>query len=475
MEIEELKQAAADGDAKSQFLLGRHYFAGHLIDQDFQQAKAWYEKAAQQNHAEALLNLGKLYEQGQAGTVDLAKAIDCYKRAADLDEPEAQYMLSLHYELGQGLERDSRQAFQWCQRAAQKNYAGAQYMLGSMYAAGQGVDADQAAARQWYQAAADNGYGAAQFAMGQLEETIQPQVADKWYQLAAEQGFPPAEYRLARLRLRTDRGAALPFYQGVALHLQELLDEGHITSVEAEIQTCLQCADDACGELQLEEAAQWAKLANLLTAQSGVRPPGLAPQLVAIGRFLQHGGLNEDAEGIFVVALALLRDGADEALCAELFGRLGQMYAGRDDLMKAEQTLREALSSYESLGIENEQLAEVLLALAVVQIKLEKQSAAVPLLRRCATLVEHYHGDQSSLLTQVLSIMGSACLSTGYMLAEAEQVYRRVLSILEANSQGESVDAAAVLEILSSLLDHGGRAEEAEAMRERAAAIKTRH
>lgn len=475
MEIEELKKAALDGDAKSQFLLGRHHFAGHLIEQDFQQAKTWYEKAAQQNHAEALLNLGKLYEQGQSGTVDLARAIDCYQRAADLDEPEAQYMLSLHYELGQGLEHDSRKAFDWCRRAAEKNYAGAQYMLGSMYAAGQGVDADQVEARKWFRIAAENGYAAAQFAMGQLEETTLPEAADKWYQKAAEQGFPAAEYHLARLKLRSDRSAALPFYQGVALHLQELLDAGHITSVETEIETCLQAANEACSESKLEETAQWAKLANLISTQSSVSPPTLAPQLVAIGRQLQSSGFNEDAEQIFVVALTLLRDGSDAELCAELFGRLGQSYANRNDLTKAEHTLREALSSYETLSIENEQLAEVLLSLAVVQIKLEKQSTAVPLLRRCATLIEQYHGDRSSLLTQVLSILGASCVSTGYMLAEAEQVYQRVLSILELNGQGESGDAAAVLEILSSLMEHGGRPDEAEAMRERAAAIKTRH
>ncbi len=475
MEIEQIKQAAKDGDAKSQFLLGRHYFAGHLIEQDFQQAKIWYEKAAQQNHAEALLNLGKLYEQGQAGTIDLAKAIDCYQRAADLDEPEAQYMLSLHYELGQGLERDSSKAFQWCRRAAEKNYAGAQYMLGSMYAAGQGVEADQSEARKWYRLAAENGYAAAQFAMGQLEETTSLSAAETWYKQAAELDFPPALYRLARLKmLSSDRGGALPFYEGVAFHLQELLDEGHISSIESEVKTCLQAADDACGELELEEAAQWAKLAILMTAKCDVRLPELAPQLVALGRFLQHGGLNDDAERIFVEALALLRDGSNEALCAELFGRLGQMYANGSDLLKADQTLREAVSSYETLGIENEQLAELLLALAVVQIKLEKQSAAVPLLRRCATLVEHYHGE-SSLLTQVLSIMGSACVSTGYMLVEAEQVYKRVLAILEANGEGDSADAAAVLDILGSLMDHAGRPEDAEAMRERAAAIKSKH
>lgn len=471
MQIEELKQAAENGDAKSQFLLGRHFFAGHPVPQDFQQAMHWYQKAAEQNHPEALLNLGKMHEQGQSGAVDLSKAIDCYRRAADIDEPEAQYMLGLHYQLGQGVDRDEKQAFEWCRRAAGNNYGGAQFMLGSMYAAGQGVDADDAEALKWYRAAAENGYAAAQYALGNIEESKSPAMAIDWYRKAAEQDYPPAQYRLGQLLMHTDRAAALPLYTGVAFHLQELLDEGYLTSVETEIERCLRAAEDACGQMEHEQAAQWAKLANMITAQSGVRAPHLTPLLVEVGRNLHHAGYVDEAEGIFVEALALMRDGSNEALCAELFGRLGQMYANKNDLHKAEQTLREAVTSYETMGVEDFQFADLLCALGVVYIKQEKQTLAVPLLRKYVTLVETLHGANSSAMASALSLLGSACLSTGYMLLEAEQVYKRVLKIFEDNGNGSSNEAATVMEILASLMDHEGRPEEAEAMRSRAASI----
>jgi TPR repeat protein len=471
MQIEQLKQAAQNGDAKSQFLLGRHFFAGHPMPQDFRQAMHWYQKAADQNYSEALLNLGKMHEQGQAGAVDLSKAVDCYRRAADLEEPEAQYMLGLHYQLGEGVPRDDQQAFQWCRKAADNSYASAQFMLGTMYAAGQGVDADSEAAMKWYRTAAMNGDATAQYTLGTIDEKMSLPVAQEWYKKAADQDYPPAQYRLGQILLHGDRATALAMYTGVAFHLQELIDEGYLTSVEAEIERCLRAAEDACNQLEHEQAAQWAKLANMIAAQSGVRAPHLTPLLVEVGRNLHHGGYNDEAESIFVEALALLRNGSNEALCAELFGRLGQMYANKNDFHKAEQTLREAITTYETMGVEDFQLADLLCALGVVYIKQEKQTLAVPMLRKYVTLIETSHGANSSALASALSILGSACLSTGYMLLEAEQVYKRVLEIFENSALGSSTEAAAVMEILASLMDHEGRPEEAEALRSRAAAI----
>ena len=48
LSIEELKAAAADGDANASFKLGEAYFKGNGVDKDFVESQKWYEQAAQQ-------------------------------------------------------------------------------------------------------------------------------------------------------------------------------------------------------------------------------------------------------------------------------------------------------------------------------------------------------------------------------------------------------------------------------------------
>ena len=47
----EIKEKAVQGDAKAQYYLGFMYYKGQGVEQDFSQAKLWFEKAAAQGHA----------------------------------------------------------------------------------------------------------------------------------------------------------------------------------------------------------------------------------------------------------------------------------------------------------------------------------------------------------------------------------------------------------------------------------------
>ena len=48
--LSRLKSAGENGDVEAQYALGLMYLYGEILDVDYQQAKIWYEKAADQNH-----------------------------------------------------------------------------------------------------------------------------------------------------------------------------------------------------------------------------------------------------------------------------------------------------------------------------------------------------------------------------------------------------------------------------------------
>ena len=64
--IEEIRQAAEQGDRNSQFSLGQRYEAGKGgVERDLEKALLWYRKASGQGHAKAQFELGIAYRDGK--------------------------------------------------------------------------------------------------------------------------------------------------------------------------------------------------------------------------------------------------------------------------------------------------------------------------------------------------------------------------------------------------------------------------
>jgi TPR repeat protein len=62
----DVRKAAEQGDATSQFSLGQRYEAGKGgVERDLDEAVEWYRRAAQQDYAKAQTNLGNLYRAGK--------------------------------------------------------------------------------------------------------------------------------------------------------------------------------------------------------------------------------------------------------------------------------------------------------------------------------------------------------------------------------------------------------------------------
>ena len=104
---------AKEGDAIAQTDIGKMYAEGRGVEQDFVEAKAWFEKATAQNQPDGIYNLGLMYANGEGVTQDYAEAVKWYRIAADLGQSDAQNSLGLRYKKGEGVGQDYVQAYKW--------------------------------------------------------------------------------------------------------------------------------------------------------------------------------------------------------------------------------------------------------------------------------------------------------------------------------------------------------------------------
>ena len=145
-EIDSSLQAKANsGDAAAQVALGERYAKAAATDLDkvqmagdYQQAVAWYRKAADQNNISAEMHLAALYRDGGGKIIprDMEQAASWYRRAADQGDPTAQGTLGVLYSMGQGVPHDDVEAYFWFDLAAsvkspsQEKYAANRQMIG---------------------------------------------------------------------------------------------------------------------------------------------------------------------------------------------------------------------------------------------------------------------------------------------------------------------------------------------------------
>lgn len=128
--LDQVEKRAANGDAQSQYLLGRVYQKGEIVRQDHRKAAEYFAKAAEQDHAEAEYQLACCYYAGLGVEPDKVKARMHLIAAADHGSVEAQYHLAGTYARGRGgVKRNYRKAAFWYARAADQGHAGAKEHL----------------------------------------------------------------------------------------------------------------------------------------------------------------------------------------------------------------------------------------------------------------------------------------------------------------------------------------------------------
>ena len=204
--LDHLRNAAAQGFAKSQDALGYLYSQGHGITQSHSESIKWLEKAAAQRLASAQHKLGVAYENGRGVVQDFEQAARWYQKAADQGDASALLNLGFLFERGQGVPQDDKQAFLCYKKSASGGNLKAQSNLGVMYANGKGVEPSLTEAAAWFRRAADQGHANARCHLAMFYEKglgglkKKQARAIELYQLAAGQGVEPARQKLAELR-----------------------------------------------------------------------------------------------------------------------------------------------------------------------------------------------------------------------------------------------------------------------------------
>ena len=151
------QKAADNGVTGAYTWLGVMYYNGQGVAQNYQKAFLWTKKAAENGAADAYVGLGVMYCKGQGVAQNYGEAIQWFQKAVDNGDAVAYGWLVGMYYNGQGVSQNYGEAFKWTKKAAEKGIADAYARLGVMYYKGQGVAQNYNEAFKWFQKAADNG------------------------------------------------------------------------------------------------------------------------------------------------------------------------------------------------------------------------------------------------------------------------------------------------------------------------------
>ncbi len=134
--------------------------------QDEEFARNWLEKAAANGQPKAIFMLGKCFENGIGGEADSEKASELYRKAADAGSVSAQKLMAERLLYGIGMQKDVAMALYWLRLAADQHDSEAQFSLGMAYLHGNDVEANATKAVTWLTKAAEAGHSQAMFELG---------------------------------------------------------------------------------------------------------------------------------------------------------------------------------------------------------------------------------------------------------------------------------------------------------------------
>ena len=162
--------------------IGRIYHLGDGVDQNYQEASKWYQRAAIPENEDwtstqkaacksadsslrELANLGidsakrycwEMYKYDRITPINVDESINFLRFGAGYGDILAEYNLGWMYWNGKGTLPDYVNGIDWYRRAAEQGHADAQNNLGISYALGKGVPQDYEKAQAWFCLASGN-------------------------------------------------------------------------------------------------------------------------------------------------------------------------------------------------------------------------------------------------------------------------------------------------------------------------------
>jgi TPR repeat protein len=186
--VEDLMQAAGDGDIGAQVTLGTMLASGEGGFQNPEEAVTWLLRAARMGDTTAMYNLGVVYEKGLGTARDPDEAALWFWQAAEHGDGGARVKLGTMLLKGLGFSRQSP-AIGAIEASADQGSPFAQFFYGRLLLDGTGVDQDDAAAERWFRLAADQGDESAISHLGEMMfegrtcETSEEEMVKRFFEL----------------------------------------------------------------------------------------------------------------------------------------------------------------------------------------------------------------------------------------------------------------------------------------------------
>jgi len=174
-----LRQAAAAGDAKAQFIVASRYLDGEGVEQNLPKAAKWYQLAASHGLAPAQYRLASLFERGKGVPQDMAAAQLWYERAAGQGNVKAMHNAAVIAAGNLVGTPNYDRAFALFTAAAEHGLKDSQYNLAVLYERGLGSKIDKSEAFFWYSVAGKQGDQDAAKRAAQLAASLESTEAAK--------------------------------------------------------------------------------------------------------------------------------------------------------------------------------------------------------------------------------------------------------------------------------------------------------
>lgn len=148
-------EKASAGDPQAQYEMGRMYYRGKYVIQDYATALTWFDTAAKNGHVPSMKALAGMYNAGQGCEEPLLeKTFFWYQMAAQTGDFEACVNLAVCYLNGIGIEKNEPKGFEIMKATANAKSPIAQTLTGDLYERGIGVEKDEKKALHFYLLAA---------------------------------------------------------------------------------------------------------------------------------------------------------------------------------------------------------------------------------------------------------------------------------------------------------------------------------
>ena len=205
-EIYWYEKAAEKGNVAGVYNWGFCYHYGIGVSKNIGKAAELYRKAAKRDYIAAMVRLGDIFTFDDAHrVVNANEARKWYEKAANLGNTEAMYGLGTMFDLGKGVDKNERAAFNWYKEAADAGFVPAMVELGYMYEVGKYIHKNCIQAARLYKTAADKGNTTAMRLIGSLYYSgngvpKDEKLALQWIQRSANAGNSVAKEWLKELK-----------------------------------------------------------------------------------------------------------------------------------------------------------------------------------------------------------------------------------------------------------------------------------